>query len=387
MNQTKKCSLCEQKIDRDKYDKHLEGCRLKFLKRLSDSLQPAPKPTKTKTKSAPKPAPRPPKKNKSTKGKPKPKSFPEWDKLNPNIKETWKIDPSLVLKVAKKRGTIEQYEALTGTHRYLWTLVRSRQQFTCKKTPLKAPPRDAEGEEADREVETETGPTPRPEPAPRSKKYRCESCFGMAPESELVAHRGDVKCERCRRLWYVVACVPGEDTKARKDILKRARIEGIPIHRVLIPRIKQLEDVQGSRVRKTRRYTSGYVVVQMTYDDDCFHAIRGARGVIGLLPLRPPLPRNATDDQREAYNAWTPTELESEEAALLLLREEERKGDGPADPEPFKVGDKVRITAGAWKDSTGMVIEYDGKSTYKVVVQLLGRDVPVPVEYEDLSSE
>lgn len=57
-----------------------------------------------------------------------------WDDLPLDIRETWKIDPNKVLTVRRLRGATYQFEALTATHRYVWTFIPSRRQYAVKKT-------------------------------------------------------------------------------------------------------------------------------------------------------------------------------------------------------------------------------------------------------------
>jgi hypothetical protein len=60
-----------------------------------------------------------------------------WDKLPESIRETWKIDPLFVHKVENRsKGSMVQWAAWTSTHRYVWTFLRSRQQWTIRKEEL-----------------------------------------------------------------------------------------------------------------------------------------------------------------------------------------------------------------------------------------------------------
>jgi hypothetical protein len=60
-----------------------------------------------------------------------------WDSLPESIRDNWKIDPGRVLAAENRsRGSMVQWVAKTDSHRYTWTFVRSRQQWTVRKTPL-----------------------------------------------------------------------------------------------------------------------------------------------------------------------------------------------------------------------------------------------------------
>lgn len=60
-----------------------------------------------------------------------------WDTLPESIRDQWKIEPSFVVKAENKTsGSKLQWVAWTSTHRYTWTFVRGRQQWTIRKVAL-----------------------------------------------------------------------------------------------------------------------------------------------------------------------------------------------------------------------------------------------------------
>lgn len=60
-----------------------------------------------------------------------------WDTLPESIRDQWKIEPAEVLKAENRsKGSMVQWVAWTVTHRYTWTFVRGRQQWTIRKTDL-----------------------------------------------------------------------------------------------------------------------------------------------------------------------------------------------------------------------------------------------------------
>lgn len=60
-----------------------------------------------------------------------------YDELDPGIKEIFKVPRRKMKRIFKKPGSIQCYVIDTDTHRYTWTLIRSRMQFAVRKVPIR----------------------------------------------------------------------------------------------------------------------------------------------------------------------------------------------------------------------------------------------------------
>lgn len=274
-------------------------------------------------------------------------------------------------------------------------------------------------------------------------KYRCERCYNLFSEDSMmkVATTEHV-CLKCARRWYVIAVEPGEDDRAKREIYRLARRKGLAhlIDQILIPKQKEAETTkttwevalpsvkipynallgyvtaeteseakdkarskfpddydrivtkvkEGGKLRVlSRKYLNGYLLMHGLYTEklyDLMYALRG-KGVLGLLPHRPRPkaprdPNNPTiQEEKDIQDAerWYPTPLNTEEEALALIREQERKGEvKPSTNGKYAVGDEVVVVNGGFRGSKGKVKEFGGtKSDPKVTVtlQIIGRPV------------
>lgn len=218
---------------------------------------------------------------------------------------------------------------------------------------------------------------------------RCESCFALKRVAALTPIDGGHECRRCAKRWYVLAVEPGQDTPARKAIVRAVRVAGLGglVGRVVVPKHVVTERRDGVPVRVRRKAFPGYLLVQMIYTPDLHHLIAGVRGVWGLLPLKPVLrgfryprgePKQGTPARRQdvaAHEAWRPTSVASEELAMALIRNQAARKKTPP-PAAFAPGTPVRFVSGVWADRTGVVRKAAGDKVV-VGVPMLGTVVEV----------
>lgn len=146
----------------------------------------------------------------------------------------------------------------------------------------------------------------------------------------------------------------------------------------------ELEKAGGAK--KVQRAVSyrGYVIVQMDATPDAVLAAQKVRGVWGLLPMKPtltgvryakgepPMKTKPKKWEQEKHEEWSPTPLDSEEAAMLLIQTEGLKLPPPDLKPAFQVGDRVRVGGGGFKGASGRVTEVAGDQV-KVEFEVIGR--------------
>lgn len=249
------------------------------------------------------------------------------------------------------------------------------------------------------------------------------------------------------RSWYVLSVEPGMDSRARKAIRKQKKIDGLekyigrvysPVHieEVTIPATGQTiaegveQDAKDSRYagnltawnhlghdgvfphdrsicppgyrvqvfptkrgdwsanwqwrvirltpgsertvsRKVLKFP-GYLIAHLKLTPDAFHLVTSAKGVLNIL---------MSNDR--------PTPLESEEAALLLVEQAAanlaaRKKEKKKVDLLYRVGDRVAVVDGTWKNQVGKVLQIAGEEhdpEVTVEVTVLGNKLPVKIQH------
>ena len=167
--------------------------------------------------------------------------------------------------------------------------------------------------------------------------------------------------------WYIVHAYSNFENKVADSIREQAKQRGLAEHigEVLVPKEKVTEARRGRKVETERKFFPGYVLVQMSMDDEAWHLVKETPKVLGFIGGTPEKPAPITD----------------KEANAILRRVEE----GVEKPKPkvlFEPGEVVRVVDGPFNDFTGVVesVNYE-KSRLQVAVQILGRSTPVELDF------
>ena len=167
--------------------------------------------------------------------------------------------------------------------------------------------------------------------------------------------------------WYVVHAYSGFEHQVRRSLIERvARAEmQEKFGDVLVPTEEVIEMRGGQKRKSERKFFPGYVLVQMSMDDEAWHLVKETPKVLGFIGGTPEKPAPITD----------------KEANAILRRVEE----GVEKPKPkvlFEPGEVVRVVDGPFNDFTGVVesVNYE-KSRLQVAVQILGRSTPVELDF------
>lgn len=201
------------------------------------------------------------------------------------------------------------------------------------------------------------------------KKQEPENEFDMADaenamwdnETDASEETQDVKDGR---EWYVVRCYSGMETRVKRNLEHRTEsmAVGDSVFAVVVPTEEQIELKDGERRVVERRVFPGYILVQMILDDDSWSVVRNTPGVTGFVGI-----------------GNKPTPLSAIEVEHIMSRIEASQ---PRVQVNFKVGDKVRITEGAFADFHGSVEEIDlERGKVHILVSIFGRETPVEVDF------
>ncbi len=166
--------------------------------------------------------------------------------------------------------------------------------------------------------------------------------------------------------WYVVHTYSGYENKVAQTILKvvdnRKFNELIPEVRVPTELVTEVTDANKTK-EVERKVFPGYVLVKMILTDESWYIVRNTRGVTGFVgPASKPVPLS-----------------EKEVAALGVER-------GRTVEVTFKVGDSVKISAGAMEGFIGEVKSINtDEMTVEVAVSMFGRETLATLEISQVS--
>ena len=163
--------------------------------------------------------------------------------------------------------------------------------------------------------------------------------------------------------WYVVHTYSGYENKVKVDIEKTIENRNLQdqILEVSVPMLPVVELKNGVEKKADKKMFPGYVLIHMVMNDDTWYVVRNTRGVTGFVgPGSKPVP----------------------------LSEEEMAGLGFTAPDvvvDFMVGDAVVVTAGAWKDTVGVIESInEERQTLTIRVELFGRETPVELNFTEI---
>lgn len=167
-----------------------------------------------------------------------------------------------------------------------------------------------------------------------------------------------------QRDWYAIHTYSGYEDNVARNLNQRIESLGFEdkIFNVLVPKEKKIRVKGGKREVVDEKIYPGYVLVEMIVSDDSWYVVRNTPNVTGFIGA-----------------GTTPTPLSRAEVDDLLQR------SGAAEPQyqvDVKVGDRVKISDGPFKDFDGKVSEVDPeKGRVKVLVTIFGRETPVELDF------
>lgn len=166
--------------------------------------------------------------------------------------------------------------------------------------------------------------------------------------------------------WYIIHTYSGFEAKVKEGLIHRAEALHLQekIGEILIPTEDVWEMKQGKKIKTTKKFFPGYVLVQLDMCDEIWHLVRNTPKVTGFVgsgthPV--PLPQEEVD---KIVNA-------------VAISQEQ-----PKPKYVFERGEMVRIIDGPFSSFTGKVEDInEDKSTLKVMVSIFGRATPVELDF------
>ena len=176
--------------------------------------------------------------------------------------------------------------------------------------------------------------------------------------------------------WYVLRAISGKENKV-KEYIESALITSSLfkeyVSQVLIPTEKVVALRNGKHTIKERNMLPGYVLVECNLTDECFPLLRNIPNVLGFLSDGKASSKPAPVPQSDINKIVGSVE---DSAANVSLEE------------MYIVGEKVKVTNGAFNGFNGVVSEVmQDKHTLKVVVTIFDRQTPLELGFNDVEKE
>jgi transcription termination/antitermination protein NusG len=167
-----------------------------------------------------------------------------------------------------------------------------------------------------------------------------------------------------QRNWYAIHTYSGYENAVARNLKQRIESLGMEdkIFNVIVPTEKKIKIKAGKRVEEDDKIYPGYVLVDMTVDDDSWYVVRNTPRVTGFVG-----------------SGVHPVPLLKEELDELLGR---MKSGIAKHKIELSVGDAVIIIDGPFKELEGKVGEVDeDRGKIKVLVSMFGRETPVELDF------
>lgn len=166
--------------------------------------------------------------------------------------------------------------------------------------------------------------------------------------------------------WYVIHTYSGFEGRVKASLEERVKTLGLEekIGKVLIPTEEVVEIKDGKKRVSTKKFFPGYVLVEMSMDEEVQQLVKSTPKVTGFLG-----------------GAEKPSPLSQHEVDVLLKQMDE--GVAPTrEKTQFDKGDQVRIIDGPFLGFNGVVDEINvDQSKVKVLVSIFGRSTPVELSF------
>ncbi|MHB8141958.1 MAG: transcription termination/antitermination protein NusG [Vulcanimicrobiaceae bacterium] len=169
------------------------------------------------------------------------------------------------------------------------------------------------------------------------------------------------------KAWFVVHTYSGYENKVKANLERRIHSMNMQekIFRVLVPMEDEVEFKDGKRKVTPKKVFPGYVLVEMTMDDQSWYVVRNTQGVTGFVGSPGP--------------GEKPTPLQDKEVKTIL---KQMGIEAPKLKIDFKKGDRVKVTSGPFFDFTGVVDEITPeKERLRALISIFGRETPVELEF------
>ena len=170
--------------------------------------------------------------------------------------------------------------------------------------------------------------------------------------------------------WYIVHTYSGQEERVKKNLDLRVSSLDMQekIFQVVVPTEEEIVLKDGKRKSERKKVFPGYILVQMSMDDESWYVVRNTPGVTGFVSI---------EDERD--NRPKPVPLDDKEVEAILAHIE---SGPPRVAVGFQTGQTVRISSGPFSDFIGSVSDVDAsKGKIRVLVSFFGRETPVELDF------
>jgi transcriptional antiterminator NusG len=182
--------------------------------------------------------------------------------------------------------------------------------------------------------------------------------------------------------WYAVQVASGCEKRVKTNLEQRIHTLDVAdrIVQVEIPKtptVKMRKD--GSRQHGEEKVFPGYVLVKMIMDDEAWQVVKNTPNVINFVGA----------EQKRHYGRGRghvkPVPLSPAEVERIFKQAQEQE---PVVKVHLKVGDKILVLSGPFKDFEGEVIEVSPeRSKLKALLSIFGRETPVELEFNQIEKQ
>lgn len=198
--------------------------------------------------------------------------------------------------------------------------------------------------------------------AEQQEPFGQESQLATDPSAEQAG-------EEKTREWYVIHTYSGYEQKVKTNLEHRIKTMDMShkIFQVVIPVEDEVEVKDGQRRTVQRKRFPGYVLVEMTMDDDSWYVVRNTPGVTGFVA------------SGLGGSPNKPIPLKDFEVNAILRQMEV---EAPRVRIAFVKGQSVRIIDGPFAEFIGVVDEINhDRNKVRVLVSFFGRETPVELDF------
>lgn len=169
--------------------------------------------------------------------------------------------------------------------------------------------------------------------------------------------------------WYVVNVYSGFEQRVQESIYDQAKRKNLEamFGEILIPTEEVIEIKRGEKVKSSRKFFPGYILVQMKLTDETWHLVRAVPKVSGFLGARgKPLPISQAEVDR-------------------IVKKVEDSATNTRHSVSYEVGDAVTVCDGPFTSFQGVIDEVDQeKERVKVAVSIFGRPTNVDLSFSQI---
>ncbi len=170
--------------------------------------------------------------------------------------------------------------------------------------------------------------------------------------------------------WYVVNTYSGHENKVKEKLEMRASTMGMEdyILRVVVPEQHEIEVKDGVEKEKVTKMFPGYILVEMVMTDEAWFIVRNTPGVTGFI---------GSSGKGAKPFPLTPQEVDKILGSMGMSRLDIGN--------ELAVGDKIKVTTGAFANMAGTVKVIDmANQKIEVALDLFGQETIVEVEFSEI---